>query len=121
MKIMWCWRRERDVPMLDDDEFRAIYALYEECSAHAQKQAREQLNLLKEKRRTFDELRLTLHEFFEPVRKEYERMTGMVDCHHNAIMHHRISIYGPPCNRCGKPLRTSRAHFCTACGQVVGL
>ncbi len=30
MKIMWCWRCERDVPMLDDDEFRAIYALYEE-------------------------------------------------------------------------------------------
>jgi hypothetical protein len=68
---------------------------------------------------TPDQGRPTLDELFDPVRAEYERMTGMADCHHNAIMHHRISIYGPPCVHCGKPLRTPRARFCAACGERV--
>jgi len=112
MKVLWCWRCKQEVPMLDEDEYHAIYSLYGECFRRAQKQAREQ-------RTTPKEERLTLHELFAPVRKAYERMTGMVDCHHNAILHHRISTYGPPCGRCGKPLRTPRARFCAACGQVV--
>jgi hypothetical protein len=98
--------------MLDEDEYRAIYALYGECFHQAQKQAREQQTMPNAQR-------LTLHELFEPVRKEYERMTGMGGCHHNAILHHRISTYGPACSRCGKPLRTPGARFCAACGQGV--
>ncbi len=112
MKVMWCWRSKQDVPMLDEDEYHAIYALYGECFRRAQQQARERGNISSKER-------LTLHELFEPVRKEYERMTGMADCHHNAILHHRISTYGLPCSRCGKPLRTPRARFCAVCGQVV--
>jgi hypothetical protein len=98
--------------MLDEDEYHAIYALYGECFQRGQQEARERGNIPSKER-------LPLHEVFEPVRKEYERMTGMADCHHNAILHHSISTYGPPCRRCGKPLRTPRAHFCAACGQVV--
>jgi hypothetical protein len=26
MKVMWCWRSKQDVPMLDEDEYHAIYA-----------------------------------------------------------------------------------------------
>jgi hypothetical protein len=59
----------------------------------------------------------TIDEGFAPVRWEYERMTGMADCHHNAIMHHWIATYGPPCRVCGKPLRTPRARFCASCGE----
>lgn len=58
----------------------------------------------------------SIDERFQPVRDLYEEMTGMKETNHNAIMHHRISLYGPPCEDCGKPLRTSEAAFCAAYG-----
>jgi uncharacterized OB-fold protein len=47
---------------------------------------------------------------------EYEKITGYRETNPNAVWHHRISIYGPPCRKCGKPLRTPQASFCAACG-----
>ena len=32
----------------------------------------------------------------------------MKDCHQNAIRHPRLSMYGPPCGVCGRPVRTPR-------------
>ncbi len=46
----------------------------------------------------------------------YQQMTGMEETHVNAIHHHRISLYGPPCPACEKPLRTPKARMCAACG-----
>lgn len=46
----------------------------------------------------------------------YERLTGYRETNPNAIYHHRLSIYGPPCGRCGRPLRTPEASFCACCG-----
>ena len=40
---------------------------------------------------------------------EYERITGFHEGNPNAIWHHRIALYGPPCSHCGKPLRTPKA------------
>jgi hypothetical protein len=56
---------------------------------------------------------------FRPVREAYQRLTGWQAQHEKAVMHHRISIYGPPCTGCGKPLRTPQASFCAACGKHV--
>jgi len=55
---------------------------------------------------------------FEPVRLEYERIAGFAIRHQNAVMHHRISLYGPPCAACGKPLRTPKARQCASCGAA---
>lgn len=60
---------------------------------------------------------------YRGLRKAYQRIAGCdirdrewgIDRH--AFAAHRISIYGPPCTYCGKPLRTPRAKLCAACGK----
>jgi hypothetical protein len=51
------------------------------------------------------------------VFRRYFEMTGHRETNVNAIWHHRISQYGPPCHSCGKPLRTPQARLCAACGE----
>jgi len=48
----------------------------------------------------------------------FELFTGITEDSPNSIWHHRVSRYGPPCNNCGKPLRTGCATFCAACGEL---
>jgi hypothetical protein len=109
MKIMWCWRCRMDVPMLDEEEFDVVSNLYSQ-SMSATKEFR--------KRHNIPLSGAPINELFRPVREAYKQMTGMDEPNENAIMHHRISIYGPPCECCGKPLRTPRANFCAACGKA---
>jgi hypothetical protein len=46
----------------------------------------------------------------------YERLTGFPETNPEALFHHRVALYGPPCSYCGKPLRTPAARSCAACG-----
>ncbi|MDB0521792.1 hypothetical protein [Ralstonia solanacearum] len=46
----------------------------------------------------------------------YESITGFKETNPNALLHHRLSLYGPLCGVCGKPLRTPNAKHCAACG-----
>lgn len=81
--------------MLDETEWEQIHILF---------------------RKAFDAKGTPLNERFQPVSKLYKEITGMAESNPNAIMHHRISLYGDPCGNCGKPLRTPQAAFCAACG-----
>jgi hypothetical protein len=54
-------------------------------------------------------------QIFGPALLEYEPITGVRETNPNAIFHHRLSIYGTPCAKCGKPLRTPRAKLCGFC------
>jgi hypothetical protein len=50
------------------------------------------------------------------VLEMYRLLTGFPETVPAAVAHHVISMYGPPCPRCTKPLRTPKAKFCAACG-----
>jgi len=101
-----------EMPMLDETEFAEVAKLYS-AAIKGVKHFRETTGS--------DLKHPTVSDFFSPVRKKYEQLTGMRGLHENAIMHHRIVIYGPPCARCGKPLRTAKARLCANCGvQVAG-
>jgi hypothetical protein len=99
-----------EVPMLDEGEFAIVEKLYLE-GMKATKEFRPRHNLSLGKS--------SIEERFRPVRNAYEQITGISEANHNAILHHRLSIYGSPCKRCQKPLRTPEASFCAACGLVL--
>ncbi len=45
----------------------------------------------------------------------YEMFTGYEETNPNAVRHHLVSKYGPPCPQCGKALRTPTARICPSC------
>jgi hypothetical protein len=96
--------------MLDEEEFSSVNQLFRE-GMEGTKEFRQRWNIPLEG--------IPVNELFRPVRMRYEELTGMKDCHQNAILHHRISLYGPPCERCEKPLRTPKARFCGNCMHPV--
>ena len=51
-----------------------------------------------------------------PMLEMCRLLTGFVETNPNAVWHHVVDQYGPPCPRCYKPLRTPLARFCVACG-----
>jgi hypothetical protein len=46
----------------------------------------------------------------------YFEMTGFRETNPDALWHHRASLFGPACHKCGKPLRTPQAKHCAECG-----
>lgn len=96
MKLLWCWRCKMEVPMLDEEEYAKAYQLFGDC---------------------FRNIHKGLPERFKPLLDYYKQVTGWDETEPNAIMHHRIEQYGPPCENCGKPYRTPQATFCAACGH----
>ena len=91
------------LPMLDDEEFAVVSALHSE-GMRATKEFRKTHNL--------PLADVGLEERFRPCLDAYERLTGFRETNPNAVMHHRLSLYGPPCQYCGKPLRTPTATRC---------
>jgi hypothetical protein len=87
------WRCQTELPMLDEVEYEQLTGL-----------GRGQLSIAKWQQTQLD---------------AYEHMTGYREYNVNALFHHRLSLYGPPCPKCAKPLRTSRATFCAYCGDGV--
>jgi hypothetical protein len=94
--------------MLDETEFAEVSALY----------ANAMRSLKVPKIDHAQDAQDVIHARFQPVRDAYLRLTGFAEGNHNAIMHHRLSLYGPPCTGCSRPLRTPLARHCAACGEV---
>ena len=86
-----------EVTMLNEDEFSFANDLYGKMIRNISARSREERN--KEK----------VYYYFN--------LTGEMDTNPNSIIHHRIALYGPPCENCGKLYRTVKASFCAACGH----
>ncbi len=55
-------------------------------------------------------------EIYGPLIEYHQKVTGIVETDPLKIIHHRSTIYGPPCDSCGKPYRTPKARLCAYCG-----
>jgi hypothetical protein len=110
MKVLWCWRCQQEMPMLEEEEYAETLRLYNEC-ATGTKEFRERWWVPLES--------VGVRERFLPVRKWYEELTGVADCDEGEILRHCLARFGAACRVCGKPLRTPRARLCAECGARV--
>lgn len=92
-RVLYCWRCKMDIPMLDRAEARQVSAAWSNPVVPGNNNA-------------------------EALEK-YFQLTGFLETNINAVHHHMLHQYGPPCADCGKPLRTHRAKWCAACGADV--
>ncbi|OYU48969.1 MAG: hypothetical protein CFE31_10400 [Rhizobiales bacterium PAR1] len=104
---MWCWRCKTEMPMLDEEEFTQLHAFAENGQRRSFWHFFKQPSAIE---RSLNWQRLWC--------SEYERITGHKESNPNVIWHHRVSLHGPPCATCGKPLRTPQAKLCAFCGSA---
>jgi hypothetical protein len=105
----WCWRCKTDVPMLDEAEWQVMAPLLS--------QAIEDIKRYREEHRvSLAEAQKSAHGV--SALAKYKELTGFGETNVNALWHHRASLYGGPCKRCGKPLRTPNASHCAECGYA---
>jgi hypothetical protein len=108
-QTLYCWRCDLELPMLDELEWAQLAPLLEVAIREFMEERRctgvgpgeaQDTGILGRRA-------LAL----------YRELTGFEETNPNALWHHRLSLYGPPCTHCGKPLRTPRAKLCAACGR----
>jgi hypothetical protein len=96
--------------MLDEPEFASVQESYRagaEGVKHARRSADRPLS-------KSDTARIAAG-----VTARYLELTGFsgLDC--EEILRHRLARLGPPCQKCGKELRSPRAQKCLECGHGV--
>src|SRR5688500_11339460 len=106
MKVLYCWRCRMNIPMLDEDEWQVVQTQLNDAMLAVKSFRRETGATLSES---------PIQSMFQPALDAYERITGYKETNHNALFHHRIALYGPPCHKCGRPLRTPQARLCGSC------
>jgi hypothetical protein len=106
-KMLYCWRCRTDIPMLEEHEWEQVLpALY--GGIEQVRRFRRQIHGT-----SFSEVKEI---YGKAALEKYFKITGFLETNINALWHHRLSLFGPPCHACGKPLRTPRAKLCVECG-----
>ena len=103
MQIAWCWQCKSEVPMLDEAEWSRAHAVFMQ-------------SLSAQKAEDYDRF----HPAFDQLRSILAEIHGMPPTNpYLPFWHkHRIAHFGPPCQHCGKVLRTPRASTCFECGHA---
>ena len=105
-RTIYCWRCRMELPMLDEAEWEQVSPLLTNGI--------EQIKRYRELH-SCGLAEATEKGFGQAALKLYESITRFQETNPNALFHHRLSMYGPPCHACGKPLRTPQARFCAMC------
>jgi hypothetical protein len=105
-KPLYCWRCKTTLPMLDEQEWSQFAGPLGNIIGVIKKVRLEQ------------GISLTLHVAELEALSRYREITGFIETNVNALWHHRLSLFGPPCSSCGKPLRTPQAKHCAECGAA---
>jgi hypothetical protein len=116
-QALWCWRCRKVLPMLEPHEWAVVEEARAAGAQYVAVLARARANLPA----GHDFTPLPPHagassQRIAPLPLTYELFTGL-RARPLEILHHRTSLYGPPCHICEKPLRTPTASWCAACGQ----
>lgn len=109
-KTLYCWRCGTDILMLEEHEWEEVSGLL-----------RKGLENVKEYRRIHGAPlhEVPKHTYDAGALNRYFEITGFRETNLDALWHHRLSLLGPQCDGCGKPLRTPRAKLCVECGAEV--
>jgi hypothetical protein len=106
---VYCWRCSRFVRALSEGE----YMSYDAQFWATKRELKEALD-----RGELDETRMKT--ILRPLEEECRRLSGEEGIEPSHLYKHRAILYGPPCRRCGRNLRTPQARRCMACGLERG-
>jgi hypothetical protein len=96
-----------ELPMLDDEEWRQLTPLLRGFTDSIKRHREHHSSTVQEATNSANP---------DPALQKYFDLTGFKETNINALWHHQISLYGEPCERCSKPLRTRGAKMCVECG-----
>lgn len=105
---LYCWRCDRVLPMLDEEEWERMMPLLVGSIENIQRYRRRHDVGLEQ---------VPIPEMYWAAAALFREMTGIADIDPVALWHHRRAELGPECTHCGKPLRTPRAKLCAGCGK----
>ena len=99
-EIHYCWRCKKRLPFISEEDYQRINHYLG-----------IPLQIPKTRRviEAHSELALVI----------FEEMTGYRLNDWGDINHHRLSLYGPECSKCGHMLRAPQASFCANCSTPV--
>jgi hypothetical protein len=98
-----------DIPMLEEHEWKEVSASLANAIQQI-KDYRTEHNVSLAEAREFGYGRTALDRYFE--------ITGFRETNADALWHHRVSLFGPPCTACKTLLRTPFANYCAECGAA---
>ena len=104
----YCWRCRMDVPMLTEPEWELVAPHLRDAIAQIKRYREEHRCSMLEARKSG---------FGRRALEVYEQLTGFRETFAESLYHHRLSQFGPPCEKCDRLLRTPRARTCVECGH----
>src|ERR1043165_34065 len=101
MKPTYCWRCQMVIPMLDEREWEQMEPLLRSHISEVKNlRASEGISLAAARKKVSRQ-----------ACDRFKALTGFEETNAESIWHHRRSLYGRNCPKCGKPFRTPQARY----------